>query len=84
MIANADKWERRLLRLAITSVVILVVIQAALFRPEIRLYLSRVDRLEGETVHTELTRYTTNPPPITEQTVVGTGMRDVPLKQTAE
>lgn len=74
MIRNADKWERRLLRLAITSFVILVVIQAAFFRSEIRLHLSRVDRLEGEMVHTELTRYTTNPPRITEQTVISKGL----------
>ena len=74
MVRNADKWEKRLLRLAITSFVILVVMQTALFRAEIRTYLSRVDRLEGETVHTELTRYTTNPPRITEQTVISKGL----------
>ena len=84
MISNADKWEKRLIRLAITSVIILITIQAALFRAEIRSYLSRVDRLEGETVQTELTRYTTNPPRITEQTVISKGLPDVPLRRTTE
>ena len=70
MIKNADRWERWIKGWAIGSVVLLAAVQTATFHSEIRLYLSQVDRLEGETINHDLAHYTASPSGVVERTVV--------------
>lgn len=70
MIRNMDGWERWIIRGAAGSLILLTVVQIAILHSEVRPYLSQVDRLEGETINHDLTRYTMSPLGAGERTVV--------------
>ncbi|MBP2649834.1 MAG: hypothetical protein H6Q74_659 [Firmicutes bacterium] len=54
---NAEIWERRLIILLISCLVLLVAAQALMLKDSLRYYLSRVDRLEGNSVLTDQPQY---------------------------
>lgn len=72
MLKNADVWEKWITRGAVASLILLTAVQTVIFHAEVRPYLSQVDRLEGETVNHDLTRYTSSPLEVGERTVVTT------------